>query len=279
MTQQLAVLVGQDVGVRHEVKRLSAELLLHLDVVEAQSVFPGDLVGVREVVESLELIEAFVEIGLAAAASPEHVPLMRLSVVEPICLAETPHQLRVSFQDLVEQLAVVDVVALGVRMVPVSGSRRCIHQQLVLLDVLKVHVLVHAALYFQMPLSVLEQRSVGGVELAILVEEVLRSPRLSIMGARHEQVHVVLFHVSKQLQHLFESLRPVLLVAVLLSLDKLPLLVADRASARSASVLGVDAVPRLFEYRLDLLESVQSGHFLGWIGSTAITSLLLDWIV
>lgn len=61
-------LVRQDVGVGDEIELLPAEPLLHLHVVEAQSVFAGDLVALREVVDPLELIQAFIKVALARAA-------------------------------------------------------------------------------------------------------------------------------------------------------------------------------------------------------------------
>ena len=42
----------------------------------------------------------------------------------------------------------------------------------------------------------------------------------------------------------------------------MPLLVTDVASTGSAGVLGVDAGPSLFEYVLNLLQSVEGGHLL-----------------
>ena len=71
-------------------------------------------------------------------------------------------------------------------MMTVSGSWRSIHQELVLFNAFKVYVLVNAAFDFEVPLSVLEERSCGDIELPVLVEEVLGGSRLSIMGARNE---------------------------------------------------------------------------------------------
>ena len=110
VAKELSILVGQDVGVRHKVKGIPTKLLLHLYVVEAQTIFPCDLVRVREMVESLEFVQTLVEISFAATTSPEHVPLMRLGVVEAIGFAQAPNQFSVSFQDLIQQLTVVDVV-------------------------------------------------------------------------------------------------------------------------------------------------------------------------
>ena len=101
VAQELSIFVGQDVGVRHEVKSIPTKLLLHLNVVEAQTIFPCDLVRVREMVESLEFVQTLVEISFAATTSPEQVPLMRLGVVEAIGFAQAPNQFSVSLQDLI----------------------------------------------------------------------------------------------------------------------------------------------------------------------------------
>ena len=53
-------LVRQDVGVGDEVKLGSAESFLHLDIVVAKAILACDLIAHREVVDPLELIEAFI---------------------------------------------------------------------------------------------------------------------------------------------------------------------------------------------------------------------------
>jgi hypothetical protein len=57
----------QDVAVRDEVELLAAEPLLHLHIVVAKSVFPGDFVGLWKVVDALKLIETFVKVTFAGA--------------------------------------------------------------------------------------------------------------------------------------------------------------------------------------------------------------------
>lgn len=58
-------LLWQNIGVRNEVKLLTAKTFLHLNIVVAQTVFPGNFVAHREVIYSLELVEAFVEVTFA----------------------------------------------------------------------------------------------------------------------------------------------------------------------------------------------------------------------
>ena len=80
--------VGQNVRIRNEVELLSAISLLHLDIVVAQSILARDLVTLREVIDSLELVQALVEIRFARRSGPEKVPFMRLSMCKAICLKQ-----------------------------------------------------------------------------------------------------------------------------------------------------------------------------------------------
>ena len=56
MTEEVTVLVGEDVGVRDEIEGVTAEFFLKLYVVEAKAVFPGDFVRVREMIDPLVLV-------------------------------------------------------------------------------------------------------------------------------------------------------------------------------------------------------------------------------
>jgi len=60
MGVEVMELIGQDVGVRDEIERCSTKSLLHFDIVIAKSVFSCDFITLREMVDSLEFIEAFV---------------------------------------------------------------------------------------------------------------------------------------------------------------------------------------------------------------------------
>ena len=83
--------LGQDVGVWDEVEFVAPESLLHLHVVVAESILPSDLVRLREVIDSLELIEALVKIRFATACGPEYVPLVRVGVVKGVGLEDGAH--------------------------------------------------------------------------------------------------------------------------------------------------------------------------------------------
>ena len=68
---------------------------------------------------------------------------MRFCIAEAVSFAQATNQLGVTLQDLVQKLAVVDMVASALSLV-VSVSRRwwCVHQELGPLDALEVDVFV-----------------------------------------------------------------------------------------------------------------------------------------
>ncbi len=64
---EVAELVGQDVGVRTEIKGTLSKALLEANDVEAKSVFACDFIALREVVYLLVLIQSLILVGLAGA--------------------------------------------------------------------------------------------------------------------------------------------------------------------------------------------------------------------
>jgi len=72
-------------------------------------------VTLREVIYSLVLIEALVKVSFTRGASPQHVPLVTLGVVEAVGLHDAAYELRVASQDFIEELGIVDVVAAAAR--------------------------------------------------------------------------------------------------------------------------------------------------------------------
>ena len=67
MSMEVVKLIRQDVGVRNEIKLRPTKSLLHLHIVETKSVFSGDLVTLREVVDALKFVQTFIEITFAGA--------------------------------------------------------------------------------------------------------------------------------------------------------------------------------------------------------------------
>ncbi len=52
--------IWQDVGVRYEIELTSAKAFLHFDIVEAETIFSGDFMTLRKVIDSLKFVETFV---------------------------------------------------------------------------------------------------------------------------------------------------------------------------------------------------------------------------
>lgn len=147
MTEEVSVLIWKDVGVWHEVIVLSSVLLLHLDVVEAQSVLSSDFIRGWEMVESLELVKSFVQVSLTTATGPQHVPFVRFSVREVVGLTQRSHQFGVTLQNFVKHLVVVNVVTSGsALMVSICVSRWGIVQKLSFVNNFEVYHLVWSAL-------------------------------------------------------------------------------------------------------------------------------------
>ena len=67
MTMKIVKLIWQDVCFRDEVELLPAEALLHLDIVVAETILTCDLMTLREVINSLELVKAFVKVAFTRA--------------------------------------------------------------------------------------------------------------------------------------------------------------------------------------------------------------------
>lgn len=163
---EVVELIGQDVGLGDEIELQAPEALLHLHVVVAQAVLARDLVALREVIDALELVQAFVEVALARARRPEEVPLVRVCVTEPIMLQNRSHKFGVTLQQFVQHLAVIDVVAAtdAIRLQRVG-------QELRFCDRFEVNLLVESIQGRRV--QILRQVLQTGFEVFIAFEEVL----------------------------------------------------------------------------------------------------------
>ena len=226
VTQEVAVLVRQDVCVRHEIKRLAPKLLLHFDIIEAKTVFARDFIRMRKMVESLKLVEALVEVRLTTAACPEQVPLVRLSVCKTVGFAKTADKLGVTLQDLVKQFAVVDMVTAFALVVPVGRRRRSIHQKLRSFYTFEVYIFIDSALRFS-HVNVLQERRLRDIKCAILIKEILRRARLPIVRARNQQRQIIILNVSEERKKTLEQFRPLFLVNHLFWFREMPFFVAN----------------------------------------------------
>jgi len=66
MCIKITEFIWKNVGIRNKVKVSLAKFLLHADHIIAQAVFYGDFVALRDVIDLLVLIQAFIEIAFAA---------------------------------------------------------------------------------------------------------------------------------------------------------------------------------------------------------------------
>ena len=57
---EIVKLIWQNVGLRDKIELLAAEALLHLDVIITEAILSSDLMTLREMINPLELVKAFV---------------------------------------------------------------------------------------------------------------------------------------------------------------------------------------------------------------------------
>ena len=83
-------------------------------------------------------------------------------------------------------------------MVAISRSWWSIHKQLRPIDVFELNVFIHSAIAFVLAgANVLGNWSIHHFKLSILVEEVLRRARLSVLATRNKQGDVIVFDVAQ----------------------------------------------------------------------------------
>lgn len=130
---EVTELVGEDVSVRTEVEGILAKSLLQSHNIEAQTVLSCDFITLREMIDLLVLVKSLVLVTLARAGAPQDVPLMGVGGREPMLLQDRPTKFIVEPDHLVEQLGVLNVVALLVAVV-----RERARDHLLVRDVLEV---------------------------------------------------------------------------------------------------------------------------------------------
>ena len=177
----------------------SSKFLLHFDIIETQSIFPCNLIRVWKMIDSLVFIQSFIKIRLTAATGPEEVPFVRFCIFEIVCFTNATHQLGVSFQYLVKELTVLDVVAASSSlMMAISRSWWSIHKQLRPINILEFDIFIHSSVAFVLVgTDILGYWSIHHFKLSVLVEEVLSRTRLSILAAGNKQGDIVVFDVAQ----------------------------------------------------------------------------------
>lgn len=228
---------------------ISAKPLLHFYIVVAKSVLSCDLITLREMIDSLELIKTLVKVAFARTGRPEDVPLVRVSEVERVGLEDGPDQLGVAFEQLVEHFTVIDVVA-PTRALSWRGRL----QQLCLGDGLYENLLIECV--HGRSIQVLGQIVNALFEIFVsLVEEVLLSSALSVVTRGDEKWKIVL-HVSQGVKNLNKLLRSTFLFLLLFCLVKSALSITHQRSPRPARVISVNPDPLRLELRLDQFQAI-----------------------
>ena len=197
--QKISIFIRQYISIRHKIKMFSAEFLLHFDIIEAQSILPCDLVGVWKMIDSLVFIQSFIKIRLTAATGPEEIPFVRFSVFEVVCFTDATHQFGIAFQYLVKEFTVLDVVAAASSLMVAVG--RCwwsVHKELRPINVFKLDIFIDASAAFVLAgTNILGNWRIHHFKLSVLVEEVLRCARLSVLATRNKQGDIVVFDVAQ----------------------------------------------------------------------------------
>lgn len=167
--------VWKNVGIRNEIILIPAKSLLHLDIIVAKSILSGNLVALREVIDPLEFVQAFVQVAFARACSPENIPLVRVREIKAVGFEDRSHQLRIAFQEFVEHLAIVDVVAAAR-----SLGRRGRLQQLRLRDRFNEYLLIECVYWRRV--QVLRQIVDALLQVLVpFVEEILLRSTLPVV--------------------------------------------------------------------------------------------------
>lgn len=109
---ELTKFIWQNVSIGNKVKVLLSISFLHSDNVKAEPIFSCDFVTLWEVIDLLVLIEAFVQVALAAGGGPQNVPFVRLGGLEICGFENRANQFVVESEHFVQQLTVLDVIAL-----------------------------------------------------------------------------------------------------------------------------------------------------------------------
>lgn len=81
---EVGELVRQNVAVRYYVELFFAVLLLHFYDISDESVFTSKFVGVGKVVDSLIILEFFINVRVDSSRRPHHIPVMALRSYEAI---------------------------------------------------------------------------------------------------------------------------------------------------------------------------------------------------
>ena len=104
MIVEISKFIWKNIGIWGKVKRNLSEPLLKAHDIEAQTVLPGDLVALREVINLLILVKTLILVALTRAGAPEEIPLVRVRRGETMLLKHRPAQFIVESDHFEQQL-------------------------------------------------------------------------------------------------------------------------------------------------------------------------------
>ena len=188
---------------------------------------------------------------------------MRVRVVEVVGFEDAAHELRVTFEKLVQHLLVLDVVASARSL---RGDGRV--QKLLLGDLVDVLDLIdglHGGC-----VEILSQVHDRLLQIFVcLVEEVLLCARLAVVAGRYQE-WVVIFQVAQRVEYFQELESACFLLLLLSGLIESPILVAEKRCAGTATKVCVNADPLRFELGLNHFEPIERAEVVARPGGNGL---------
>ena len=258
--------IWQDVSIRSEVKVLLAISLLHPNKVKAQPIFTCYLMTLREMVDLLIFIQAFIQIALAATRTPQNVPFMALCWSKASIFQNWSNEFVIKPEHFKQQFTILNMIAL---LVSVKLNSVCDH--LFWVDVFEdqevrvVFVVVISSLIWTLAIEettsamcstqAWAHSSVGNGRWAVL----------TCITCVWQDSFVFILQILK-FAHYFSKLPlSFFLLDRALTDGKCSFTVDEITGSRSTSKLTVDALPLLLEVALYVLESIKSRHLAGFL--------------
>jgi len=133
-------------------------------------------------------------------------------------------------------------------------------------DCFEINYIVWIVFQFSgVSVDVVQNRQLIDIKILVFVEEILSSSRFVILSTRDHKWNIISLDIMKNLEHMLEQSRPLLLNGQLFRLGELPFGIANVTCAWPTCEFSVYTTPSLLEDLLHLLQSVKGGHLLSWL--------------
>lgn len=201
-------------------------------------------------IDLLVFIETFIKIGLAWNTDPEHVPVMRISVGEALCLKDWPYKHRLALDEFIRELWVISRCSSWV----IVTLSRCI-DKLFFCDWLEGKVVWmrwHVFLLYKhrwLPFRSLCRSTGLAARFTVLHLLNLSSTELNLIKSK---------------KHVTEILWSFFFLLLLIRYREVSLWIQDKRGSRSPWVSAVNALPLRFLIGLELEQSLKSWVFVRW---------------